>query len=80
MFRTIFAGFMALMAAIAGAQDAFRESWNGGSFSYPSGQPEITAWTLTLDGSKPIRTPGNASIARAWKRKGQRVRFDECAF
>ena len=54
MFRTVCAGVMAFMAATAGAQDAFRESWNGGSFSYPSGQPEITARTLSLDGSKPI--------------------------
>ena len=54
MFRMIFAGLMVLISTITNAQDAFRESWNGGSFSYPSGSPEITARTLTLDGSKPI--------------------------
>ena len=54
MFRMIVAGLLALSAGIASAQDAFRESWNGGSFSYPSGFPEITARTLTLDGSQPI--------------------------
>jgi quercetin dioxygenase-like cupin family protein len=54
MFRRIVAGLLALPAAIASAQDTFLQSWDGGSFSYPAGQPEITAQTLTLDGSKPI--------------------------
>ena len=52
--RIFAAGLMVLPVAIAGAQDTFRQSWDGGSFSYPVGQPEITSQTLTLDGSKPI--------------------------
>ena len=52
--RFIVAGFIVLPVTIASAQDAFQQSWDGGSFSYPAGQPEITAQILTLDGSKPI--------------------------
>ena len=29
-------------------------SWNGGEFSYPKGNPEVTSQTLVLDGSKTV--------------------------
>ena len=47
-------GLIGMGFGFASAQERFSESWNGGTFAYPDGKPEITAQTITLDGSTDV--------------------------